>query len=380
MSAPEYSFRNARIVCADQVVAGSLNTGGGFIRKIDGGGSSTGEDMEGDFLLPGLVELHTDHLEGHYSPRPGVVWNAIAAVQAHDAQIATSGITTVLDAIRVGTDADVKASSYDLHSLIGAITAARDGGRLRADHLIHLRCEIAARDAVEKMDELGERGDIRLVSVMDHTPGQRQFVNLDKYREYYQGKSGMGDSEMDAYIQRCLANGGLYADANRREIVERCRQRGVAIASHDDATPEHVAEAVADGATISEFPTTHAAAEAARANGLSILMGAPNLVRGGSHSGNVSAADLAGEGRLDILSSDYIPFSLLQGAMLLPRRIEGFDMPRAVALVTRNPARAVGLDDRGEIAPGKRADLIRVTMDGEVPVVRAVWREGRRVA
>lgn len=380
MSAPEHHFRNARIVCADHIVEGSLKNAAGRIAAIDEGTSSIGEDMEGDFLLPGLVELHTDHLEGHYSPRPGVVWNSIAAVQAHDAQIATSGITTVLDAIRVGTDADVKASSYDLHALVGAITAARDGGRLRADHLIHLRCEIAARDAVEKMDELGERGDIKLVSVMDHTPGQRQFVNLEKYREYYQGKSGMSDAEMEAYIQRRLANGGLYADANRREIVERCRDRGIAIASHDDATPEHVAEAVSDGASISEFPTTHAAAEAARAGGLAILMGAPNLVRGGSHSGNVSAADLAGAGRLDILSSDYIPFSLLQGAMLLPGRMEGFDMPRAVALVTRNPARAVGLDDRGEIAPGKRADLIRVKMDGDVPVVRGVWREGRRVA
>ncbi len=150
------------------------------------------------------------------------------------------------------------------------------------------------------------------------------------------------------------------------------------LASHDDTTLEHVAESVADGARIAEFPTTCEAAAASHAAAIAVMMGAPNLVRGGSHSGNVAAEDLARDGTLDILSSDYIPASLILAAFELARRVPGIELPQAIATVTLNPARAVGLDDRGAIAAGKRADLVRVHMSG-IPVVRTVWRGGHRV-
>lgn len=378
---PEIVFAGGRIVAADRVIAGHVVVRDGRIADI--GATAPGRadiGLEGDFLIPGLVELHTDHLEGHYAPRPGVRWNPVAAVQAHDAQIAASGITTVFDALRVGMDADVKKMGAEMRTLADAISRAKREGRLRADHLLHLRCEVAAIDVVEEMEPFVANHDLRLVSLMDHTPGQRQFVRIDKYKEYYQGKTGMNDVEIERFMaERRLAH-EAYAPRHRRRIIEICHDAGIALASHDDATAAHVEEAVSDGVAISEFPTTIEAAALAREKGLSILMGAPNLVRGGSHSGNVSAADLAGRSCLDILSSDYVPFSLLHAAFILPQRVPGVALAEAVALVTKNPADAVGLCDRGEIAVGKRADLVRVGFDGDVPVVKGVWRQGARVA
>jgi alpha-D-ribose 1-methylphosphonate 5-triphosphate diphosphatase len=154
----------------------------------------------------------------------------------------------------------------------------------------------------------------------------------------------------------------------------------VPLASHDDTEPEHVDEALRDGVSIAEFPTTTEAADALHAVGIKVLMGAPNLVRGGSHSGNVATSDLARAGRLDVLSSDYIPASLLMAALMLPAKAPGIDLAAAIRTVTKTPAEAVGLDDRGEIALGRRADIIRVRAVGDVPVVRSVWRTGNRVA
>ena len=170
------------------------------------------------------------------------------------------------------------------------------------------------------------------------------------------------------------------AARHRSEIVSRAQARALPIASHDDATVDHVREAVQNGMTIAEFPTTREAADASHEAGLAILVGAPNLVLGGSHSGNIAAVALAREGLLDILSSDYIPSSLLMAALQLPRDVAAIDLASAVRTVTKTPAEAVRLSDRGEIAPGKRADLIRVHVARDIPVVRSVWREGRRVA
>lgn len=303
MGAEQTVFSNAQIVMADRVVRGCVRIEGAVIETVDDGTSRHGIDLEGDFLIPGLVELHTDHLESHYAPRPAVRWNPLAAVQAHDAQIATSGITTVLDALRVGSDGDADLGIAHMRELADAIGEARAWGRLRAEHFIHLRCEISSRDVTEHLEALWEREDVLLASVMDHTPGQRQFASLDKYREYYQGRSGMSDAEMDRYIATRLEAFHLHASDNRQAVVQRCNAARIALASHDDATRDHVEEAAREGVRIAEFPTTREAAAAARVHGLAVLMGAPNLVRGGSHSGNVSALELADAGCLDILSS-----------------------------------------------------------------------------
>jgi alpha-D-ribose 1-methylphosphonate 5-triphosphate diphosphatase len=215
---------------------------------------------------------------------------------------------------------------------------------------------------------------------MDHTPGQRQYQTIGKFREYYMERMRFTEAEMDAFIADRHQEQATYSDKHRKAILKRGKAAGIAFASHDDATLEHVAESVADGVSIAEFPTTLVAAEASHKAGLAVLMGAPNVVRGKSHSGNISATELATTGFLDVLSSDYVPFALMQAAFVLPQRAPEVSLPQSVAMVTRNPANAAGLTDRGEIAVGKRADFVRVELINDTPVVRGVWRQGERVS
>jgi alpha-D-ribose 1-methylphosphonate 5-triphosphate diphosphatase len=346
------------------------------------GSAGAGVDFQGDYLLPGLIELHTDHLESHYVPRPAVTWHAGSAVLAYDAQIAAAGITTVFDSFRVGVDEyDAGARLGDeVAPLIEAVRRAADAGLLRADHLTHLRCEVPALNVVDTLNALLATHSAELVSLMDHTPGQRQFRDLEKYFTYYSGKSGRPQADLEEVARERQKVGRARALENRPRIVEIARARGIALASHDDTTAEEVALAHREGITIAEFPTTLEAASASRAAGMATVMGAPNVVRGGSHSGNASARELAEAGELDILSSDYVPAALLMAAFRLADTPAVGGLAGAVRLVSKAPAEATGLTDRGEIAPGRRADLLRVaTHDGE-PVVRAVWRQGRRVA
>jgi alpha-D-ribose 1-methylphosphonate 5-triphosphate diphosphatase len=368
---------NARIVLADRVIEhGWVAFAGGRIAEIGEGDAPSGsEDAGGDLVMPGLIELHTDHLEAHYVPRPKVYWNPTAAVVSYDGQLATSGITTVLDSVRVGREDDT-----DETMLIEAIASAREADLLRSDHFLHLRCEIPMPDVIETLERLIGRSDLRLMSLMDHTPGQRQFRDEEKLRQYYRGKSGKSDAELDILFAQRLANQQAYAAANLRTVVSLAHRHAIPLASHDDTTDENVTDAIRDRVSVGEFPTTMEAARGLHQAGIGVLMGAPNVVRGGSHSGNIAAVDLAREGLLDILSSDYIPSSLLMGALQLPAHVPAIDLASAVRTVTKAPAEAVGLNDRGELAAGKRADVIRVHIAGDVPVVRTVWREGRRVA
>jgi alpha-D-ribose 1-methylphosphonate 5-triphosphate diphosphatase len=234
---------------------------------------------------------------------------------------------------------------------------------------------------VEEATQLMGRSDVRLVSLMDHTPGQRQFRDEDKLRDYYRGKKGgLTDAQLDELFRKRREYQAAHAGENYRRLVQLARANDTPLASHDDTTLEHVEDAIRDRVSIAEFPTTIEAAEALHAAGVRVLMGAPNLVRGGSHAGNVATADLAAAGVLDVLSSDYMPASLLMAAVRLPEAVPGIDLATAVRTVTRTPAVAVGLIDRGEIAAGLRADLIRVHTAGHVPMVRATWQQGSRVA
>lgn len=377
----ETVYANARLVLADEVRAGHIVVRDGVIAEIgEGSVPRTALDMGGDYLLPGFVELHTDAVEGHLYPRPRVTWNAFAAVTAYDAQIATSGITTVFDSLRVWPDKKAVGMDGDAPLLAATMRQAQEAGLLRAEHHIHLRCEVAADGVVEDAQALMESADVRLISLMDHTPGQRQFLTVEQFRSYYKKKSGMSDAEMDIVVADRLDAHARLARPNRARLVELARAQGIVLASHDDASDAHVAEAIADGVAIAEFPTTDAAADGSHKAGIRVLMGAPNIVRGGSHTGNVAAQTLAKRGVLDILSSDYVPGSLLLAAFDLPSRVPGITLPQAVRMVSANPADAAGLTDRGRLAEGLRADMVRVADSGPAPAVREVWRAGARIA
>lgn len=377
----ETVFRNARIVGAEDIIEGSLQVRAGGIASIASGGCSLPQamDFEGDYLLPGLVELHTDNFERHLMPRPKVRWPDLPALIAHDAEIAAAGITTVYDALGVGDTDEDALRGQSMGSILAVIEQAARDGLLRAEHRLHARCELPAANARRLFEPFENHPLLGLLSLMDHTPGQRQWTDIDQARIYYTGKKGWSDEKFLSSIARGKEMQTLHAEPHRRYFLDVARRRGLPLASHDDTTPEHVAEAKAQGMAISEFPTRAEAARAAREQGLAIVMGAPNVVRGGSHSGNIAAIDLAADDLLDALSSDYVPSSLLPAAFMLLRDA-GWTLPRAIATVSKNPARAAGLDDRGEITPGRRADLIRVRVVNGQPVVRSVWRGGDRVS
>jgi alpha-D-ribose 1-methylphosphonate 5-triphosphate diphosphatase len=372
-------FANARLVLPESVIQGWVAIAGDRILALgEGMAPEGGIDLQGDYLLPGLIELHTDHLESHVQPRPKVRWNLLGAALAYDAQIAASGITTVFDSLRVGSDADGGGLGSEVLSLAETLDQAQRQDLFRAEHRTHLRCEVPAPDVVQVAAQLLERYRIGLISLMDHTPGQRQFRDLEWFYAYA-ARHGAGRSEVEAAAARKIALAGEASASNRADLVALARAHAVPMASHDDTTLEDVAQSAGENVALAEFPTTLEAAEACKAHGITVMMGAPNLIRGGSHSGNVSAAVLAERGLLQVLSSDYVPASLLLAAFRLPVLVPGITLPQAVAMVSRNPAQATGLLDRGEIAPGRRADLVRVQMADEQPVVRQVWRSGERV-
>ena len=370
---------NARLVLPDRVLPGRVSVADGRIAGIaEGDDIPPGAiDCGGDFVLPGLVELHTDNLERHIEPRPEVDWPHLPALLAHDAELASTGITTVFDAMRVGS-LDRSRRGYRAYArrLADDLLAARAQGLFRISHYLHLRAEICSETLLDELADFAPEDRVGILSLMDHTPGQRQFRDLTALRVYTTKKRGMSDAEFLEHVAEMKALRARHGPAHEAGAVRAARRLGAVLASHDDTTAEQVATSAAHGVRFAEFPTTLEAAEACRAHGLTVMMGAPNLIRGGSHSGNVAAADLARAGLLDIVSSDYVPSALLLSAF----RLAGIwdDLPRAVACVTAGPARAAGLSDRGRLVTGLRADLIRVTLAGETPVVRGVWCQGAR--
>ncbi|CAH5913735.1 alpha-D-ribose 1-methylphosphonate 5-triphosphate diphosphatase [Klebsiella aerogenes] len=375
-------INNVKLVLEDETIDGSLEVQEGRIYAFAESQSRLpgALDGEGGWLLPGLIELHTDNLDKFFTPRPKVDWPAHSAMSSHDALMVASGITTVLDAVAIGDVRDGGDRLENLEKMINAVEETQKRGLNRAEHRLHLRCELPHHTTLPLFEKLVDREPVTLVSLMDHSPGQRQFANREKYREYYQGKYQLSSEQMQRFEEEQMALAAAWSQPNRQAIAAMCRERQIALASHDDATHEHVAESHQLGSVIAEFPTTLAAAQASRQHGMNVLMGAPNIVRGGSHSGNVAAHQLAASGLLDILSSDYYPASLLDAAFRIADSDDNaFTLAQAVRLVSKHPAQALGLHDRGVIAEGKRADLVLAHRRGQHVHIDHVWRQGKRV-
>ena len=375
-------FANADLILPDRVMRGALTVAEGRVVEIREGAAvpQGAQDCGGDLLAPGLIELHTDNLERHIEPRPGVKYPHEAAILAHDAELAGCGITTVFDALRVGSLPRRSKGNYAEYArgLADEILGLRAAGVLKISHRLHLRAEICSETLIEELDRFAAADQIGILSLMDHTPGQRQFRDVTQLRTYLAGKYGFTEAEFAAHVADRKALSAQVGPAHQAAAVAAARRFGAHLASHDDTTTADVAQSAAYGASFAEFPTTVAAAEACRAAGIAVMMGAPNLIRGGSHSGNVPAETLATLGCLDILSSDYIPGGLLAAALTLGD-LWG-DLARGIATVTAAPAAASGLNDRGRLAPGLRADLIRFRRHGRTALLRGVWVKGNRVA
>ena len=372
---------NAAIVLPDRVVNGTLYVTGGRIADIQPGRAHTPAaiDLDGDFLLPGAVDLHTDNLERQVQPRAGTRWPSRSALLAHDAQCAASGITTVLDALCVGDLGFDEDRGQTCADGVADLTALAPTDLLKAAHFLHLRCELPAPGMVDLLAPLAAHELLLLVSLMDHTPGAGQYADLARYRTM-RLRDGDAPAAIEASVVALQAQRARIRAPNRRALLDlmRAHAPGVALASHDDRTAADIAENLADAIPIAEFPVTLEAATAARAGGQAIIGGAPNLVRGGSHTGNVAVSSLLGAGALDALASDYVPASLIEAAFIAAAA-HGVDLPRAIAMISNMPANMVGLRDRGQIASGLRADLVRVRVHDGAPVVRQVWLAGERV-
>lgn len=377
----ELILANATLVLPGETRSGSLKIAGDEIVDISEGTSvpAGAVDCEGEFISPGLVELHTDNLERHIQPRPKVDWPHANAIIAHDAELAGTGITTVFDAMRVGS-IKRKESHYGAYArqLATELLELRSQNALKISHFLHLRAEVCSDSLLDELNAFGEADRVGLVSLMDHTPGQRQFRDITKLEAYVKGKHGFDDAGFQAHVAHLKSLRDTYGDLHEAEAVKAARRFGAVLASHDDTTAGQVAVSADHGIQLAEFPTTVEAAQACHAHGIKVMMGAPNLIRGGSHSGNVAAHELAELELLDIISSDYVPAALLMAAVQLGE-IWG-DMARGLATVTQTPADAVALHDRGRLEIGKRADLIRFRVAAGAPALRGVWSRGQRVA
>ena len=373
---------NADLVLPDRVMRGALHLESGRIVALtEGAGVPAGaEDCGGDLVMPGLIELHTDNLERHIEPRPKVKWPHPPAILAHDAELAGCGITTVFDALRVGSLPSRTKGNYAEYArgLADEILDLRAAGVLKISHFLHLRAELCSETLEAELARFAPQDGVGIISLMDHTPGQRQFRDLDQLRTYLFGKYGFTEAEFAAHIADRQVISARLGAAHERAAVATAQRLGARLASHDDTTAADVARSAQHGTSFAEFPTTLESAAACRAAGIAVMMGAPNLIRGGSHSGNVSAEVLAQAGLLDILSSDYAPAALLGAAFRLAD-LWG-DLPRGLATVTAASADAAGLADRGRLAVGLRADVIRLARHHGHPLLRGVWVAGARVA
>lgn len=336
-------------------------------------------DCAGDLVIPGLIEVHTDNLERHIQPRPRVDWPHQAAIIAHDGELASVDITTLFDALRLGSVVSDSKAHYGEYArdLANEILDLRAHGVLRISHFLHLRAEVCSETLVAEMAKFGPDDRIGIVSLMDHTPGERQFRDVSKLKDYVCGKHGLSDADFGEHIANQRALRDRLGALHEATAVAESRRYGPVLASHDDTTAAQAQVSAGHGAHFAEFPTTAEAERACHEQGIKVMMGAPNLIRGGSHSGNVAARGLAEAGLLDFLSSDYVPSSLLSGALLQGDLWD--NMAKALACVTLAPAEATGLMDRGRLAPGLPGDVIRVGRIGQAGAVRGVWVEGRRV-
>lgn len=376
----ELCLANAQLVLADQVITGSVTIEQGVISEITEGDhvAAGAVDCGGDFVIPGLVELHTDNVERHIEPRPDVDWPHLPALIAHDAELASTGITTVFDAMRVGSIHSGKGRYVDYaRKLADELLSARDQGYFKISHFLHLRAEICSETLLEELAAFRPSDRVGIVSLMDHTPGQRQFRELTALKTYVTKKRGMNDAEFAEHVETLLGLQKRFGAQHEAGAVQEARRLGAVLASHDDTTAEHVEISAKNGVGFAEFPTTVEAAEACRSQGIAVMMGAPNLIRGGSHSGNVAAETLAKADLLDIVSSDYVPSALLLSAFRLAEMWD--DLPRAIATVTSNPAQAVRLEDRGVLQTGLRGDVLRVRNIGQTPLIRGVWSQGNKI-
>lgn len=370
------TLTNGQIVTADEVFLGSVHCEGTTIASVDRGLSrlSAAIDLRGDFLLPGLIDIHTDNLERHAAPRATARWNPVAAAVSHDRDLLAGGITTVFDSVCVGESTRPGRKEL-MEPMLRGLAQGRAEGLLQADHRIHLRCDLMEPDLPALLDGVLDTPGLQLMSLLDDSAGR----HLHRFRRRLLKRPEVNAANIEAEMARRMQEPDP-APANRAYALAVAAAHRLTVADHDDTSAWQVEQAHANGIRIIEFPITIEAAEAARRLELVVIAGAPNFVRGVSHSSNASVADLVERGCVDILCSDYVPSSLANAIFKMAAADLVGLLPAAAAMATRIPAETFGLADRGMIAAGRRADLVSIGLTGGLPFVRSVWIAGALAA
>lgn len=368
----------ARVVLCDAVLDdAAVLIEDGVIAAInpESGHGAPAVDLRGKTLMPGMIDLHCDALEKEVEPRPNVHFPLDFACAQADKRNAAAGVTTVFHALSFANEELGVRNNAFAASVARAVHAWNPHGLI--DNRVHCRYEVTDPTAPEMLLELMAAGEMHLLSVMDHSPGQGQFKDIAAYRDYLARTYKKSEGELDALMENKLAQAG-GAMARIRRLIGAAQAQGIRIASHDDDTPEKVETLHGLGVGISEFPINLESARAARERGMSTVFGAPNILRGKSQSGAVRALDAVKAGVADCLCADYHPAALIVAVFRLPE-LAAITLADAVRLVSTNPARAAGLTDRGEIAVGKRADLVAVADINGLAQASSVFSAGNLV-
>lgn len=381
MNGPDLAVRNVRAVLADRVLDDAVVIiERGTITAVETSRTAPAGaiDGRGAFCLPGLVDSHSDGLEKELRPRPGVQLTDDFAVRSFESRVRAAGVTTIFHGIGFEED-DRHGRTVELAGrLCDAIERRSASRHSLIDHRILYRLDARDPDGfdalVARLPQRRDDGTLPLVSFEDHTPGQGQYTDRTAFERYIIGTQRLSAEQARQRVDELIAERELarvHRDRALPWLIEHAARGSIRLMAHDPTTADDVSEAVRWNASIAEFPTTLEAAQLARAAGLRIVCGAPNVVRGSSHSGNVSARDLVSAGLCDVLASDYLPTTLLAAVAALVS--DGrCSLPAAVALVTSGPADTLGLTDRGRLAPGMRGDILLVHFDGLLPTLRGV--------
>jgi alpha-D-ribose 1-methylphosphonate 5-triphosphate diphosphatase len=368
-----------RLVLPDRVLeSASLRIEGGRVAEVrEGPAPHPDLHCAGLTAIPGLVDLHGDMLEREVEPRPGAQLPLEMSLLELDKRLAAAGVTTAYAAISFAEHRQKGQIRTEerARELVQGVAGLRTG--LLVDFRVHARFDITNPRAAPVLTELLGEGLVDMVSLNDHTPGQGQYRDLEHYLGFIARWRDQSREEVEARLQERLlqARDVPVAWEVVAEVAQLAAQNGLRLASHDDDTPAKVELVHKLGASISEFPVTREAAQEARQRGMAVVMGAPNALRGGSLAGNLSALEALQAGLLDILAADYYPAAMLQAAWTIAAR--GYlSLPQAIGLVTLNPARAVGLHDRGSLVPGQQADLVLLETSPRLRVVGTL-RQGR---
>lgn len=336
-------------------------------------------DLKGSYVAPGFVDIHSDYIENMASPRPTSIMDFNISLREAEKVLLNNGITTMFHSLSFyGLDLFENKpvrKRENVIKLMDVINKTHNEKHL-IRHRFHARVEIDSIDEVENIKNYIKEGNVHLLSFMDHTPGQGQYSDIDMYRKILKGYKNISDSEIDEMVEARRNKATITVDV-MKEMAELAKERNIAIASHDDDSVEKIDFVKELGASISEFPITADVARVAQKEGMLTIAGAPNVLLGKSHAGNLSAAEAIKENCIDILCSDYYPAAMLHSIFKLNEQY-GVDLCEAFKYVTINPAKAVKMDNViGSIKEGKKADLLIIEKLDEIPVITSVFVDGK---